>query len=524
MVCESLTLDTKIAPTVAVRWKPLLLVVVILIAAGAIGLFVWARAVLAGDAVRRTVETQLSRALGQPVTIGSVDATILPRVTMNLRDVAVGQPARITIARLHVGTDFRALLWRRIEHAAIRASGARLELPLPTLTIARAEDSSAGGGPVEIVSVDTVELTNAEIVSGGRILHADVDVVPAGRGLSIRRATLRAADTDVEISGAISDLSGPTGQLTASATAINVLDLVSFATDFSSGLGGDSGAGGSAAVDAVPMDLQVAIDARRATVGTLMLDALAGRARLTPARVTLQPIAFGVFDGKYSGALAFTPAQTPAYQVQASISGIDVAAVMAFAGSGSAVTGRLAGTIDLTGRTDQPVASARGRARVEIANGTVAGLNLVRTVVLAGSMRPDSQSQVSGVPARRPEPFDALTATFAIGGGVAQTDDLQFRSTDVVLTGAGALDLQRRTIDLLGRLQLSDDLSKQAGRDLLRYTQEDGRVTLPVVVTGAAGDLTVSVDVGDATRRAIANRAKEEVKKAISRVLGRIIK
>ena len=508
-----------------VHWRRLFVGLVGLALIGAGGLFFWARAVLGGDTVRRAVEAQLSRALGQPVTIASVDATILPRVTMNLRDVAIGQPARVTIARLHVGTDFRALLSRRIEHAAVRLSGARVELPLPPLPRPATDAASAGTAPVEIVSVDAIDLTDAEFVSGGRVLRGDVRVVPVGRGLDVRRATLTAADTSMVITGAISDLAGPVGQLTLRAGGLNVLDLVAFATDFSAGLSAAAGATRTPAeADPVPMDLLIAISADRAQVGTLALDALNGRARITPAQVTLQPIEFGVFDGQYAGTLSFTPGATPMFHVKASVSGIDVASVMAYAESSDAITGRLTGTLDVTGRATRPVASARGRARLEIASGTVAGLNLVRTVVLAGSMRKDSQAQVSGVPARRAEPFDTLAATFAIGGGVARTEDLRFQSSDVLLTGVGAIELQARSVDLLGRLQLSDELSQQAGRDLRRYTRENGRVTLPVVITGKPGQLTVMLDVGDAARRAIVNRAAEEAKKAISRALGRIIK
>jgi uncharacterized protein involved in outer membrane biogenesis len=507
------------------RRRVALLVVAGVVLAAAAGLYVWARTVLTGDAVRRAVEAQLARALGQPVAIGGLGATILPRVTMSLRDVAIGQPARITIARLDVGTNTRALLSRRVEHGTVRASGARIELPLPPLAIGAGAAAGADDAPLHIVSIDDIDISGAEIVSGGRVLRGDVRVVPAGRGLDVRRVSLTADGTSVQMSGAIADLAGPVGQLEATARGLNVLDLLGFVDDFSTGLA--AGPDAPAAADAVPMDLQIAVEADRAMVGTLALDSVRGRARLTPEAVTLQPATFSVFGGRYSGALSFTLAETPGFHIVAELAGIDVAAVMAFAGAGDALTGRLAGTIDVRGRgtsASQATASARGRARLDLANGTVEGLNLVRTIVLAGSMRKDSRAQVSGVPAARAEPFDSLTASFVIGGGAARTDDLQFRSADVLLTGAGVIELARQGVDLVGRVQLSDELSKQAGRDLLRYTREDGRVTLPVVVSGTAGDLTVMIDVGDAAKRAIVNRAAEEAKKAISRALGRIIK
>ena len=58
----------------------------------------------------------------------------------------------------------------------------------------------------------------------------------------------------------------------------------------------------------------------------------------------------------------------------------------------------------------------------------------------------------------------------------------------------------------------------------MRYTQENGRVTLPVTVSGPLGRLAVRVDLGDAAARAIKNRAAEEVNKAIQRGLGSLFK
>jgi hypothetical protein len=49
-------------------------------------------------------------------------------------------------------------------------------------------------------------------------------------------------------------------------------------------------------------------------------------------------------------------------------------------------------------------------------------------------------------------------------------------------------------------------------------------VTLPVSVSGPLAALRVRVDVADATKRALTNRAAEEAKKALSKTLGRIIK
>ena len=96
--------------------KKILLGALLLMLLLSVGLFLWARAVFTEDAVRTALADQLSKALGQPVKVASIAATIYPRVTVNLQHVTIGEPARIQVRTLHVGTAFRALLLRRIEH------------------------------------------------------------------------------------------------------------------------------------------------------------------------------------------------------------------------------------------------------------------------------------------------------------------------------------------------------------------------------------------------------------------------
>jgi hypothetical protein len=75
--------------------------------------------------------------------------------------------------------------------------------------------------------------------------------------------------------------------------------------------------------------------------------------------------------------------------------------------------------------------------------------------------------------------------------------------------------LDGSAVDLDGQVQLSEALTQQAGRDLVRYTRENGRVTLPVAISGSVAELTVGIDLVDLTRRAIINRATEEAEEAI---------
>lgn len=147
--------------------KKALIGLLALVVVGSIGLFFWARAVFTQGDVRMALAEKLSTSLDQPVTIAGISASIYPRVTVNLSGVAIGQSARMQIETLHVGTDFRALLSRRIEHAALRLTGATIELPLPPFAAAPAQvpasDEAAGSSSVELVSIDEIVLRDVAI-------------------------------------------------------------------------------------------------------------------------------------------------------------------------------------------------------------------------------------------------------------------------------------------------------------------------------------------------------------------------
>src|SRR5262249_29612522 len=137
-------------------------------------------------------------------------------------------------------------------------------------------------------------------------------------------------------------------------------------------------------------DLRLALTTERATMGTLALEKLRGRARVTSDAVRLDPVEFALFGGSFKGSLQLAAGGTPTYHLNATIASLDVAAATASAGSGATISGRLSGRIDLTGlSTDATHAmnSARGTARVDIVNGVVKNLGLVRAIVIATSMR-----------------------------------------------------------------------------------------------------------------------------------------
>ena len=266
------------------------------------------------------------------------------------------------------------------------------------------------------------------------------------------------------------------------------------------------------------LNLAVSLDADRATFRGLVLDKFSGRARISAQAVALDPIRFSVFGGRYDGSATFAPASDAlAFRARATVADVDVAAATRFAGNPDTISGRLSGRLDCSGRASDAAdiaSTIRGTARVDIVDGVVKNLGLLRTIVVATSMRPGAGGGLTGW--SKDEKFSRLGATLRIANGDLTSDDIRFESENLMLDAQGAVQTMASTVNLKGKVQLSDALSQQGGSDLLRYTQESGRVTLPATVAGPIAAPHVAIDTADLTKRAIRNAAADEVEKRLT--------
>jgi uncharacterized protein involved in outer membrane biogenesis len=521
--------------------KSLLVGVGIVLIVG-LGLYFWANSVLGTEAVRSALASQISQRVGQPVTIGGISATVYPRTSITLREVGIGPASEIRVASLDVGTDFRALLSRKVEHGSLHLDGARISLPLPPLTLGSGQPSAGGdeSSAVEIASIDEVVLSDVQIVSGGRTLRGDIEVVPQGNGLVIERVALGTGDMALTVTGTLTDLAGPVGDLSLESNGLDFDQLIAFANDFIAGAGSlpasptaaTSPSSQAPAPAARPMHVTVNVKADGATMGGLAIDKVTARAVATGQAISLEPLSFGLFGGSYEGALDVSLAQEPpAFHWTARLSNIDVAAAAAFAGSPDTVSGRLAATVDFTGSgADAATAmkTVHGTTRIDVTDGVVRRLGLVRAVGAATALSAEGLRRAASTTSEgSDEPFSRLGATISIADGAARTEDLQFDADDLSLTATGSVQLATLALDLHGRIQLSEALSQQSNRTLMQVSGDSGRLTLPAVITGTAAQPSVKIDVGDMRRRALENaadKAKKEGTEILKRNLGGLLR
>ncbi|HXW07847.1 MAG TPA: AsmA-like C-terminal region-containing protein [Vicinamibacterales bacterium] len=516
--------------------KKLLLAAVVLLLLGGLGLLLVARSLLGSESVRARVERQLSVLTGQPVRVGSAGASIFPRVTLELSDVAIGEPAAVTARRISVATGLRGLFGRRIEDAEVLLSDAAIPLPLPFPLLAASERpngephaessrpapppaSDTTGTPARpeddgftIVSIRVISVRNLEVSVARRSVRVDMESALEGDRLDVSSLSARSEHTHLTAQGTLQSLERLQGSFTLAASPLDLDELLALVA----GIAGSNERPRRSAPDS-EMRLRVRLTAPSGRLAGHELTDLSTTADVRPARVALAPLSFGMFGGTYAGTMTVVPkGETPEIDAQGSVEDMDLAALAAAAGNEGAITGRLDARLALSARGSDRTAilgSLRGRATGAAVDGEIPGLDLVRAVVLA-----------FGKPSGAPPPgsgsaFSRLGGTFVLEPGTLASDDLALASRDFDLLGRMTMRVPGGQLDARADVTLSEELTKQAGTDLRRYAQEDGRVVVPARITGTLSEPVVTVDVAAALNRALQNELKRRAQSLFEKLI-----
>jgi len=485
-----------------------LLIVAILVLLLAGGLYFAATRVLTSDYARTTLEQQLSAAIGQPVRIGSLSAAIYPRVAVDLDNVAIGTPATVTLAQVRLVTGLRALFSRTISDAQVIVRNSRLTLPFPVSFVPTntAPNPASAGTGLTIESIRVIALENVELVAPSRAIRVDLRGSLAGDRFNIERLAMRGRPSKIDGKGTITSVSRLEGNIEAKADPLDLDELMTIASAFTSTSGGTSEKRGSA----TPMRLTVALTATNGQFATYTFSDVSTTIQLGTGTVSLSPLAMRSFGGNFNGSLNVdTRGSVPQLRLSGRVDGLDVASLMKANGTAGGITGTLGGTVTLSASGSDATTvlqTAHGTIAAAIVNGTIEHLDLVRTVVLAFG-------KPSGVP---PEgsgsAFTRLGGTFALANRTVTCDNLSLTSRDFDVNGRTKLQLSSGALDAHGDVALSPELTAQAGTDLRRYAQQDGRVIVPAIVAGTIDRPRVSVDVQAAAGRAFQNEIQRRTK------------
>jgi len=486
------------------RW--LAIPAILLVAA--LGAYFAASRMLGSDLVRSTLEQQLTAAFGQPVHIASASASILPRVTVNLNELTIGSPVAVQITQLRIATGLRPLFSRTVQDAEVSLVGGTVLLPLNFDLPAEGGSqppAAASGSGLNVASVRLIDVRGLSFIAGKQTFVVDAESSIEGDRLEIRRLEARAQTTRIDARGALTSVAKLQGELTATADPLDLDELLSFAsTAFAAPKQSKATAG------AGTTHLRVALTAARGQFAANAFRDLSTEIDVVPGRFTLSPLAVSAFGGKFAGRLdADTSRAAPELRLNGRLDGLDVVEIMKAGGSPGGITGRLGGTVNVTGSgtdSDMLIRTARGSIGAALTDGAIPNLDMVRTIVLA-----------FGKPSGAPPPgsgssFSRIAGTFALANGAMSSNDIAMASRDFDMAGSGTLRIATGAVTARGDVILSRELTAQAGVDLRRYAQEDGRVVVPAVIGGTLQQPAVTLDLLAATRRALGNELQRRVK------------
>ena len=495
--------------------KKIAIALVLLLTLVAGGAWVAVRVMLAPERVRAAVEAQLSAALGERVRIGSATARIFPAVGLELNVLTI-EHTTTRLASVAVETGLRPLFSRRVENAQITLSNGRVEIPwlVALLTsMAQAPVTAAAGGGLTVVSVRTIELRDVVFAAGKHELRVDADGLYQEDRLELSRLAARGDGSAFTATGALASVSRMTGLFGIDADTLNLDALLALAS-----AAAPTGDAQPTARRASPgFSIDAAVKARSGHGAAMAFTDLSAHMRVTPGAVYLAPVSLQAFNGRFSGRVTInTGRRVPETAIVGDASGIDMAALSAFAGSPGTISGTLAGQATVTcACVDlQRVRSGMtGSGRFEIVEGQIPGLHVVRSVILAFGRPADDARASAG------ERFSRIAATFTLGDGRIATRDLALASPDFDMRGEGTLSTVSAAIDFTADLVLSPELSRQAGTDLVRYAHEGDRVILPATLSGTLGSPRVFINVEEALGRALKNELERRGRSLLDRLL-----
>lgn len=167
-----------------------------------------------------------------------------------------------------------------------------------------------------------------------------------------------------------------------------------------------------------------------------------------------------------------------------------------------------------------------GKASFDVRDGTLKGVNLVGPVIQAIRALPMLTGEGSVPPAastaaNSPDTaFRSVSGSFIINQGVAQTNDLLVLSPLFELKGAGTISTAG-AIALKTSILLEPGLSSAlAGKHSKKILDKNGRLEVPLAISGTPGKISVTPDVNRLLETAAGKALEEGAAKLLGKALG----
>jgi len=258
---------------------------------------------------------------------------------------------------------------------------------------------------------------------------------------------------------------------------------------------------------------------RRATFGGLEMTDFTTDVDLHDARLTLEPVALRLYQGKGNGRATFDMSASPLrYAVDMALDDLDVQALLAagldyrdFSGNGH-VDARFEGS---AGSLEDALRAVQGGGNAHLRTGVVSGLNVLQALEKAGGVFGEASLAALGARlAREGLAYDTLDGAYSVSGGKLHLTDVVMESTDARMTGEGDVEMISKAIDLDVVILFSEAMSRQMQQEGSRaaeifWDDKRSRVVLPARLTGTAKAPKASIDWNEALGRVASRKLQD---------------
>jgi AsmA protein len=233
----------------------------------------------------------------------------------------------------------------------------------------------------------------------------------------------------------------------------------------------------------------------------------------------LHNASFQLFDGQVTAQGKVTSgSEAPPFTGKTTIQGIQLGpALNALATTQVSVSGTAGGDLALQGRgfsMPDLTKSLEGAGHVAVKDGKIEGVNMLQEAI--------SLLKVVGISLdnAKATAFSTIETDLAIKQGIIHVQRLLMESHDFQATGGGTVGFDQ-TLNLIVNLNLSQDLSQKiaASSSVAKLALKEGRLSLPLLVTGTAQAPSYGLDM-----KSLTGKAQEQVRKKLEETASGLLK
>lgn len=233
----------------------------------------------------------------------------------------------------------------------------------------------------------------------------------------------------------------------------------------------------------------------------------------------LNSLSFHLFDGQVKGqGKMIAGSDAPPFKGGVTIQGLQLGpALNAVAETPVSISGTAGADLSLLGKgfsMSDLTKALEGTGHLAVKDGKIEGVNLLQEVA--------SALKVAGISLgdAKATAFSTIETDLAIKQGIINVQRLLMDSHDFQATGGGTIGFDQK-LNLIVNLHLSQEVSQKlaSASPVVKIVMKDGRLSLPLTITGTAQSPSYGVDL-----KGVTGRVQEQVKKKVEEAVGGLLK